>query len=43
LPYNVPGNAMMATYLGFIAREVLTKVEKNSVFFNTADKLREKM
>lgn len=34
LPYNVPGNAMMATYLGLVAREVLTRVEKESVYFN---------
>lgn len=37
LPYNVPGNAMMTTYLGLVARAVLTKVEKDSVYFNFVD------
>jgi len=37
LPYNVPGNAMMATYLGLVAREVLTKVDKASVYFKSVD------
>lgn len=32
LAYNVPGNAMLSTYLSFVAREVLPKLPENSIF-----------
>lgn len=32
LPFNIPGNAMISTYLGLVSREVLAEVPERSVF-----------
>jgi hypothetical protein len=32
LPYNVPGNAMMATFLEEVANGVLSNIPPNSIF-----------
>lgn len=32
LPYNVPGNAMLCTYMELVAKQILSKIPKSSVF-----------
>ena len=43
LPYNIPGNAMISSYLGLVANDVLSKVPSNSVFKSWSDKLSVRM
>ncbi len=43
LPFNVPGNAMLSTYLALVAKEVLEEVPEGSVFKSEASILQVKM
>lgn len=43
LPYNIPGNAMISSYLRLVANDVLSKVPSNSVFKSWSNKLASKM
>lgn len=43
LPYNIPGNAMVGSYLRLVANDVLSKVPSNSVFKSLSSKLSAKM
>ena len=36
LPYNIPGNAMMCTYMQLVAEKVLEKIPGTSVFYTEA-------
>lgn len=43
LAYNIPGNAMMSTFLSLVAREILQPLAENSVFKSEASILAVKM
>jgi meiotically up-regulated gene 157 (Mug157) protein len=43
LPYNVPGNGMMASFLNLVSNQVLANVPSNSVYYSTVVSLRKKM
>ena len=43
LPYNIPGNAMISSYLALVANEVLNLVPSNSVFRSWSEKLSARM
>lgn len=43
LPYNIPGNAMVSSYLALVANEVLNQVPSNSVFRSWSEKLSARM
>jgi uncharacterized protein len=43
LPYNIPGNAMISSYLALVAKDVLSKVPASSVFKQWSDKLSSRM
>lgn len=43
LPYNVPGNAMLATFLRLVATDILSQVAKTSVFYRKSQSLSERM
>lgn len=43
LPYNIPGNAMISSYLSLVANDVLSKVPSSSVFKSWSDKLSVRM
>lgn len=43
LAYNVPGNAMMASFLELVANQVIINVDKNSVFYNIFQVYKNKM
>ena len=34
LAYNIPGNAMLCTYMELVAKEILSKVPKKSIYSN---------
>lgn len=35
LPYNIPGNGMMASFLELVSDAILVNVPSDSVFFST--------
>lgn len=39
LPYNIPGNAMISSYLSLVANDILTQVPIGSVFRKWSEKL----
>ena len=43
LAYNIPGNAMLVTYMDLVAKKVLSTVSKSSVFYREAAILAETM
>jgi uncharacterized protein len=43
LPYNIPGNAMLASYLRLVATEVLSEIPSSSVFSSWSKRLSQKM
>lgn len=43
LPYNIPGNAMAATYLKLVAEKVIQRIQKSSIFYSLAETLKTKM
>lgn len=43
LPYNVPGNALISTYLRKVATDVLSQVPSSSVFYSISKQLSKKM
>lgn len=43
LPYNIPGNAMAASYLALVAKDVLSQVPVNSVFRSWSESLSKRM
>jgi meiotically up-regulated gene 157 (Mug157) protein len=43
LPFNIPGNAMMVSFLQLVSKEVLAKVPKESVYFNYVQALIKRM
>ena len=43
LAYNIPGNAMLSTYLDLVAKEVIPKVPQNSVYTSELQTLRVRM
>ena len=43
LPYNVPGNAMIARYLKVVGNDILRKVSSRSIYYSKAQKLRTEM
>jgi meiotically up-regulated gene 157 (Mug157) protein len=43
LPYNVPGNAMASVFLRKVADDILSKIDKTSVFYSQSQNLINKM
>ena len=43
LAYNIPGNAMMASFLELVSNEVLTHIDTKSVFYSITQVLQKKM
>jgi len=43
LPYNIPGNAMVSSYLRLVATDVLSKVPSTSVYYSWSKKLSQQM
>jgi len=43
LPYNIPGNAMLATYLQLVASNILNQVDSSSVYHSWSLRLSQKM
>ena len=41
--YNIPGNAMLSTYLKLVAQNILNKIDESSVFKNEAEVLSNRM
>lgn len=41
--FNIPGNAMMATFLDLVSNKVLSQVPSSSVFYSTIQVQRQKM
>lgn len=42
LPYNVPGNGMMASFLELVADNILVNVPADSVYYSTVVALQKK-
>lgn len=43
LPYNIPCNAMISKYLELVATDVLSQIQKNSVYRGFSEKLSKRM
>jgi len=43
LPYNIPGNAMMSSYLNLVADKILSKVSNTLIFKQKSLELSKKM
>lgn len=43
LPYNIPGNAMISSYLQLVAKDVLSQIPQSSVFYSWSQQLSKRM